>query len=80
MNRQAVISLESPLAGRFVNDAPEIAGNAPDKLPAVKLVSADPLSAGKVDGNLASAIVPEQLLMQDFHQPYLHLMDQHLLT
>ena len=23
MNRQAVISLESPLAGRFVNDAPE---------------------------------------------------------
>ena len=62
MNRQAVMSLESPLAGRFVNDAPEIAGNAPVKLPAVKLVSADPLSAGSVAGNLASAIVPVVIL------------------
>ena len=62
MNRQAVISLASPLAGRLVKLAPEIAGNAPVKLPAVRLVSADPLSAGNVAGNLASAIVPVKLL------------------
>ena len=47
MNRQAVISLESPLAGRFVKFSPEMAGNAPLSL----LDDTVP--------NLASATVPD---------------------
>ena len=45
-----MISLASPLAGRFVNDAPEMAGNAPLSL----LDDTVP--------NLASAIVPVRLV------------------
>ena len=36
MNRQAVMSLESPLAGRFVNDAPEPTNDVAVIIPTIK--------------------------------------------
>ena len=49
MNKQAVMSFASPLAGKFVKRAPLIAGNAPESFDAVSVEI------------LASATVPDAM-------------------
>ena len=59
MNKQAVMSFASPLAGKFVKRAPLIAGNAPESCAEGKLVKFAPLPVNDVAVTTPVACTPE---------------------